>query len=182
MRVFSPGKLTFWNFKWLKLDWLNIVHQVRHLFCSHSLAPSSPLEAGVKITFSESTLYCPGLFSQSNAPVTQEHRQSSLLFCRCLSPTENSFQEKERPSLSLPTCGVGTGRVRGYGTSLCRRPLDMQQTRILIALKWFRWHESSRLSELQLIAIAGRLKLIHQELTVQLGNEYVGNPQMNWSY
>lgn len=72
--VFLQGKLTFWNFKWLKLDWLNIVHQVRHLFCGHGLAPSSALEAGIKITFPESALalYDQGLFSQGNDQLIHE--------------------------------------------------------------------------------------------------------------
>ena len=35
--------LTFWYFKWLKLYRLNVVHQVRHLFCGHSLTSSSTL-------------------------------------------------------------------------------------------------------------------------------------------
>lgn len=112
IRGFSPGKLTFWNFKWLKLDWLNIVHQVRHLFCGHSLTPSSPLEAWMKITFLESTLYYWKLFSQGSDHVTHENRKSSLLFWRWLLQIESSLQE-EGENLTLPKSEVGWERSGG---------------------------------------------------------------------
>lgn len=60
---FLQGKLTFWNFEWLKLDRLNIVHQIRHFFCGHGLTPSSPLEAGIKITSLKSAFILLLLFT-----------------------------------------------------------------------------------------------------------------------
>lgn len=54
---------------------MNIVHEVRHLFCGHGLAAGGSLEAGKK-KIPESALYYPGLVSQENGHMPLESRKS----------------------------------------------------------------------------------------------------------
>lgn len=97
LQIFLQGKLTFWNFKWFKLDRLNIIHQIRHLFCGHCLTPSSSLKAGIKtkkwnisrVSTTFSKVIFPGKWSQDSS------QQKTVPLLKRITAVRNSLQEKE---------------------------------------------------------------------------------------
>lgn len=149
--VFLQGKLTFWNFEWLELDWLNIVHQIRHLFCGHGLTPSSPLEAGVKITFPESALSFPRAMIKWPKRAEDYHASSENGYRQ----QKMDYGRKEKQHLTLHSAGWeegGLGAAPGalwdqryqHHLRACERCslsapwAQASWTRICILLRWFK--------------------------------------------